>query len=222
MSNKNYLQEVWGEARRVLPGWCYAVLRSQELAYAAKIAELSKAAPPPPPVVPPPPPPPEIPPEAPEVPIAKSAKSKQIVYGVVMDPYGPHGTKVDAQGDYISPAVIEADAHQFMLGDRVIGFKHIRKANARLVESSIEQYPTQEDYHKAMGNLPHSVTRRKFGSDFVHSGSWIVGVQLGNEEWAAYERGELNAFSPGGVGRRVPITKQDMPEIKFFDLAYSG
>jgi hypothetical protein len=105
-----------------------------------------------------------------------------------------------------------------MLGKRVIGLQHSVKANADLLESHIEQYPTHDDYLKAMRGEPHRVTRRPFGDDFVHSGSWIVGVRLGKEEWELVRKGELNAFSPGGSGIRIPITTEDMPQVTFVDL----
>ena len=47
------------------------------------------------------------------VPIIKAIPDKQIVYGVVLDPY-----QIDAQNDVISPQMIEETAHQWMV-DRV-------------------------------------------------------------------------------------------------------
>jgi hypothetical protein len=100
--------------------------------------------------------------------------------------------------------------------------QYLSKADAVLVESSIEQYPSQDDYRKAMKGEPHRVYRRPFGDDFVHSGSWVVGVQLGEKEWAAYENKEINAFSPGGIGVRRSITKDEMPKVEFIDLVFGG
>jgi hypothetical protein len=64
----------------------------------------------------------------------------------------------------------------------------------------------------------HKVYRRPFGSDKVHSGSWILGVELGDKEWQDYKQGRLNAFSVGGYGVRRPIARNEMPTVTFIDL----
>ncbi len=155
-----------------------------------------------------------------EVSIAKLETDplKKIVYGVVIDPYGENGAQADAHNDWIPPKSVEECAHDFMLGDAIIGMQHEKQAQAKLVESHIEQYPNRQDYLKAMRGEDHRVTRRKFGDDVVHSGSWIIGVQLGEAEWELYEKGEINAFSPGGTGFRVPLAEDEMPEVMFVDL----
>jgi uracil-DNA glycosylase family 4 len=150
--------------------------------------------------------------------ITKADNSKHIVYGVVMDPYGKSGAQADAHEDWILPSAIEATAHAFMQTERVIGKQHSEKTDSTVVESSIEQYPSPEDYQKALLGQDHKVSRRQFGNDVIHSGSWILGVKLGEEEWQEYLDGELNAFSPGGAGYRMPITRQMMPKVSFVDL----
>jgi hypothetical protein len=150
--------------------------------------------------------------------IAKADDVKRIVYGVVMDPYGANGAKPDAHNDFIPPSTIEDAAHDFMQGDRTIGRQHKEKTNAQVVESWIEMYPDQAEYKKAIEGKDHKVLRREFGTDMVHSGSWIMGVKLGEADWKAYEKGELNAFSPGGVGFRQVIKPDQMPKIQFIDL----
>ena len=150
--------------------------------------------------------------------IFKVDPSKHIVFGVVMDPYGASGAEPDAHNDYLPPSMIENAAHAFMLGDRVIGRQHEVKTNAQVVESWVEQYPSRAEYLKAVAGMDHKVHRRPFGDDKIHSGSWVLGVKLGDDEWAAYERGELNAFSPGGVGYRQIIEPAAMPQVEFVDL----
>jgi hypothetical protein len=118
--------------------------------------------------------------------------------------------------------MIEKAAHEYMKGSRVIGMQHGAKADAQVVESWIEMYPSQEDYRKALNDEPHAVSRRPFGDDVIHSGSWVIGVQLGHDEWKAYERGDINAFSPGGIGLRTPINESMMPEVTFVDLVPKG
>lgn len=150
--------------------------------------------------------------------ITKADDAKRIVYGVVLDPYGSTGPQPDAHNDWNPPASIERTAHRFMKSARVIGLQHMSKAKAVVVESSVEQYPTQSDYLSALNNQRHAVWRRKFGNDVVHSGSWILGVELGEEEWKLYLDGKITAFSPGGMGVRVPIKREQMPEVEFIDL----
>ncbi len=150
--------------------------------------------------------------------INKANTEKQIVYGVVTDPYAINGLLIDAHGDWIPPKTIEEDAHQFMQGDQVIGLQHAGKADAQLVESWIEQYPTPEDYKKAMLGEPHTAARRPFGEDMVHSGSWVIGVQLGDTSWDLYLKGEINNFSPGGMGTKEDLTAEKSPEVTFTDL----
>jgi hypothetical protein len=153
-----------------------------------------------------------------QVTILKADETKQIVYGVVMDPYGKNGPEADAHNDWTPPAEIEKTAHGFMKGSRVIGMQHNQKAEASVVESWVEPYPTRKDYLKAMNDEPHKVTKRPFGDDVLHSGAWVMGVQLGHDEWKAYERGDINAFSPGGFGLRTPLSPSMMPEVEFVEF----
>lgn len=151
-----------------------------------------------------------------EVGISKSAVEKQIVYGVVLDPY-----QVDAHEDWIPPAEIESTAHGFLAKSRVIGLEHTEKAEATLVESWVVAYPSARDYQLAMKNAPHKVLRQKFGNDTIHSGAWVIGVKLGDKEWAEHKAGRLNAFSIGGFSFKTKVSVGEMPKVEFVDLAAS-
>lgn len=151
------------------------------------------------------------------VPVQKADLVKQIVYGAVLDPYGTAGAEEDAHLDWPHPATIEEAAHNFLKKSRVVGFEHSSKANAEVVESFVVEYPPGERL-KAFRGEAHKVFRRDFGNDVVHSGSWILGVQLGDEEWQAYQRGEINAFSPGGYAIRRSMKRSEMPKVEFVDL----
>lgn len=153
-----------------------------------------------------------------EVQISKADSLKRIVYGVVMDPYGKSGVEPDAHKDFLPPSTIEETAHEFMQGDMVIGRQHNGKSTSHVVESSIEQYPSAEEYQKALNGEPHKVWRRPFGDDVLHSGAWVLGVKLSDADWTSFEKGDFNAFSPGGVGLRTPIDSKDMPRVSFVDL----
>ena len=142
--------------------------------------------------------------------LKKADDAKRIVYGVVLDPY-----IVDAHDDYLSPAEIETTSHNFMASSRMIGLDHNGATGAQVVESWIQPYPNNDEYKKAVAGEPHQATRIAFGDDFVHSGSWVLGVKLSPENWAKVQAGELNAFSIGGFGTRENIEAADMPKVEF-------
>ena len=145
--------------------------------------------------------------------VAKSAGEKQIVYGVVLDPY-----MVDTQNEWVPPAVIESSAHNYLRQSRVIGREHLRKAGADLVESWCVHYPTPQDYKAAMALQPHRAYEMPFGEDTVHSGAWIAGVKLGDAEWQAYKRGEITGFSIGGFSAKTCMERSSMPKVDFVRL----
>jgi uracil-DNA glycosylase family 4 len=145
--------------------------------------------------------------------VAKSAGEKQIVYGVVLDPY-----EVDTQEEWAPPATIEQTAHGYLRRSRVVGREHLRKATADLVESWCVHYPTSQDYQAAMTLQPHRAYEMPFGDDVVHSGAWIAGVKLGDAEWAAYKRGEITGFSIGGFSAKVQVARSSMPKVEFVRL----
>ena len=142
--------------------------------------------------------------------LKKADDAKRIVYGVVLDPY-----IVDAHDDYLSPAAIETTSHNFMASSRMIGLDHNGATEAQVVESWIQPYPDSDEYKKAVAGEPHRALRTPFGDDFVHSGSWVLGVKLSPENWAKVQAGELNAFSIGGFGTRENIEASEMPKVDF-------
>jgi len=144
---------------------------------------------------------------------SKTVDGKHIVYGVVLDPY-----EVDLQDEWVPPAEIESTAHGFLKKSRVIGFEHSKRAEAQVVESFVEMYPSKEDYWAAMDNQPHSVFIRQFGDDKIHSGTWVAGVELGAKEWKMFEEGKLNAFSVGGFSFKSRVPMAAMPEVTFISL----
>lgn len=149
--------------------------------------------------------------------IIKADNSKHIVYGAVFDPYDSNGARADAHEDWTSPKTIEEQAHDFLENSRIINLQHKYGATAIVVESSVEQYPNGE-YIKAIEGKPHKVFEREFGTDVVHSGSWILGVRLGDDEWKMYEKGKINAFSPEGIGVKTPMKKEEMPKVEILKL----
>lgn len=156
--------------------------------------------------------------QAPPIRITKADEIKRIVYGVVLDPYGDNGPEEDAHNDWNPPASVETAAHNFAKGEMVIGLQHVRKAQAKVVETWVEQYPTRVDYLAAMKNKAHSVYSREFGDEIVHSGAWLMGVELGPVEWGLFLKGEITGFSPGGFGSRTLLKKNEMPKVKIVEL----
>jgi len=152
--------------------------------------------------------------------LAKTNKEKQIVYAVVSDPYGYDGPDLDAQEEWVSPAEVENTSHNYMIKYRNVGLNHDEVIKtASVVESWVEQYPSQEDYQNALVNKPHKIYARKFGDDEIHSGAWIMGVKVSDKEWDKIQKGDLDAFSIGGFSRsRSEITKDDMPKVKIVKL----
>jgi hypothetical protein len=142
--------------------------------------------------------------------VSKAESSKQIVYGIVLDPY-----IFDAHGDWTPPAETEDAAHKYMMSSRQINFMHLMPDdNSFVVESWLEPYPSRDDYLSAMGNRPHRITSRRFGDDELKSGMWVMGVKLSDELWAKYLSGELNGFSPFGLLKRTNSNQSEMPAVE--------
>ena len=162
----------------------------------------------------------DTPPESNEgltVEITKADEEKQIVYGVVLDPY-----KVDAHGDLIPPKEVESTAHNWMAKSRLVGLQHSEMANAVPVESWLVPYPSEKDYKLAMAGEPHKATKTFFGSDVVHSGTWILGTRLGKKEWESVKSGKLNAYSIGGFGKRRALSEKNSPTVEFVEAENVG
>ena len=143
--------------------------------------------------------------------VAKADRAKQVVYGVVLDPY-----VVDTQNDWTPPAEIEQAAHRWLAESRVVGLSHEGKAKAVPVESYMVPYPSEEDYTRAMRGEPHRAARTKLGEQEVASGAWILGVRVDDADtWAKVDAGELDAFSIGGFSERANTTRAAMPSVEF-------
>jgi uracil-DNA glycosylase len=145
--------------------------------------------------------------------VMKASREKQIVYGVVLDPY-----EIDTQTEWVPPSEVESTAHEYLRKSRVLGREHVRKDNADLVESWCVHYPSPEDYRAAMSLLPHKSYVMPFGEDHVHSGAWVAGVHLSDEAWAAYKRGEITGFSIGGFSHKTTVHRSAMPKVEFVQL----
>lgn len=139
-------------------------------------------------------------------------EEKQVIYGVVLDPY-----QLDSQDDYLDTATIEKTAHNWLKDHRVIGLMHESQlVDAYVVESWLWPYPSETDYRNALQNLPHQAYEQPFGSDMVRSGAWVLGTEVQDPAaWQAIVNGELDAYSIGGYGTRSPFDVADMPQVTF-------
>ncbi len=147
------------------------------------------------------------------MPIVKADADKRIIYAVVLDPY-----QFDTHQDWIPPHEIEETAHRWFAESRLVSLQHKGPTASYAVESWVEAYPSKQDYRAAMAEEPHQAYRRKFGSDTIHSGAWIIGTKLCDADWEKYEDGEIDAYSVEGFGRREKVSRSAMPKVNFVDL----
>ena len=148
------------------------------------------------------------------IPIAKADQSKGIIYGVVLDPY-----QADLHGDWIPPADVEEAAHRFMERGQKVNLRHSDKLDAVVMESTLVQYPTEDDYQKAMAGEAHSIYEMPYGDQTVRSGTWILGVKVKDPKARAQaESGELDAFSIEGLGIRRPAKQSEVPRVRIITL----
>jgi uracil-DNA glycosylase len=154
-----------------------------------------------------------------EIKICKLDDEKQVVYGVVLDPY-----HVDTQNDWVSPRVIEETAHNWLANYREHNINHMDDAGPDTypVESFVVEYPSHDDYMKARKGEAHRAFRRKYGDDVVHSGAWILGTRVSDSVWSDIKSGKLQGYSIEGLGVRRPTTKLEMPDVSFVDIGVIG
>ena len=84
-----------------------------------------------------------------------------------------------------------------------------------MVESYLVPYPTKADYDKAMKGADHDAYQIKVGEDVVTSGSWVMSTKLNTQLWGAFKRGEFEAYSIGGYGKREDHRPSDIPRISY-------
>jgi len=124
----------------------------------------------------------------------------------------------DAHGDMVPVNEIEETAHKYLDSSRTVGRQHSSLANANVVESYIVHYPSDEDYRKALSGENHNSYKIPFGNDYITSGTWVMGVKLGEDEYQAVRRGDITGFSIGGYGRRIKREKRDLPQITYLTM----
>ena len=129
--------------------------------------------------------------------IVKNDGSRQIAYGVVLEPCTAETTR-DSQGDWYTAADIELAAHGFLeavaKGDGGADLMHLAEGEGPLVGFPVESFIAPVDFVWGDGDR----------TEIVKAGSWVMGVHYPDAEiWGQIVKGELGAFSVWGKGMRV-------------------
>lgn len=131
--------------------------------------------------------------------LLKADSPKRVVFGVVYEPCAQNETcELDTQQDWILPDDLQKTAWDFMersflAKGNTVDIQHNEEA-AKVVP--VESYITPVDM---------VVDGENGESEHIRKGSWVVGVRIKDDAiWKKVESGELNAFSIGGKGVRVP------------------
>ena len=129
--------------------------------------------------------------------IVKNDGSRQIAYGVVLEPCTAETTR-DSQGDWYTAEDIELAAHGFLeavaKGDGGADLMHLAEGEGPLIGFPVESFIAPVDFVWGDGDR----------TEIVKAGSWVMGVHYPDPEiWAGVVKGELGAFSVWGKGMRV-------------------
>ncbi len=119
--------------------------------------------------------------------IGKMSEEKQLVYGVVLKPE----PFVDSQGDVMTKAEIEVAAHNFMEQSRLYDLFHKDSLSAKCAVP-VESYIAPQDLD--------------WGGKVIPAGSWVVVTHITDANiWKKIKKGEINAYSIRGIGRREGV-----------------
>jgi hypothetical protein len=129
--------------------------------------------------------------------IVKSDTTRQIAYGVVLEPCTAE-TTCDSQGDWYTAEDIEKAAHGFLeavaKGDGGADLMHQADGEGPLVGFPVESFIAPVDFAWGDGDR----------TEIVKAGSWVMGVHYPDPEiWAGVVKGVFGAFSVWGKGMRV-------------------
>jgi hypothetical protein len=125
--------------------------------------------------------------------IYKSDKAKQIVYAVVIEPMTDVTKYGDAHGDRMTEEEIEKTAHLYLEKFRNVDLNH---SFSPISAVPVESYISPVDFKAPDGSK-------------IKKGSWILAIKVNDSSvWDKIERGELNAYSPGGWGYKKDLIKK--------------
>ncbi len=121
--------------------------------------------------------------------VVKVDEEKRVALSVALKASGgENGDRPDKEGDMVSAEEVEKAAYDFMLNSRFMDLHHrekLSKLRVAVVESSLAPVAFQA------------------GETAVMKGDWLVGLKFFDETlWEKVKKGEINAFSIKGKGRR--------------------
>jgi hypothetical protein len=122
----------------------------------------------------------------------ESAGPLRYVLNVVLEPQSP-GATVDTQKDFYSPEDIW-EARRSYMERRQLGLMHRSAAKGVAL---LDNWITPVDF--------------EFGGQPVSKGTWLIGVEIDESDpdgavlWQGIKSGDVNAFSIGGTGERIPL-----------------
>lgn len=103
--------------------------------------------------------------------------------------------ETDKQGDVIPPNEIEKAAHQFLANFRNIDTDHDLMGGKGV---PIESWTLKQD---TSFTLPGGDETREYPE-----GTWMMGVQFGDETWTRIKAGEITGFSIYGEAENIPVS----------------
>jgi putative serine protease XkdF len=126
--------------------------------------------------------------------IVKADAARQIAYGVVLEPCTAETTK-DSQGDWYTADDIELTAHDFLEAvSKGEAWADLMHDEGPAVGAPVESFVAPVDFVLGDGDRVQ----------VVKAGSWVMAMHYPDPDvWARIEKGELDAFSVGGSGRRI-------------------
>lgn len=124
--------------------------------------------------------------------IAKVNDEERMVYGFASVAKDGDTVLTDRQGDRINEVELVKMAHRFIKGSRHGKVMHAGKPMAEVVESIV----LRPEVAKALGLENFTKT------------AWVIGMKVHDDNtWSRVKKGELRAFSIGGKGKRVDVSK---------------
>ena len=126
--------------------------------------------------------------------IAKADGARQIAYAVVLEPRTE--ANPDSQGDWYTAEDIEKAAHDFLAevakGEAYPDLMH--EDGCPPIGDLVESYIAPVDFAWGEGER----------AQVVKAGSWVAAVHYPDPAvWDRVQKGELAAFSVGGIGKRI-------------------
>lgn len=125
--------------------------------------------------------------------IVKREPTRQIAYGVVLEPRGPDNP--DTQGDWYTADDIELAAHGFMEAvAKGEGAADLMHDDGPAIGYPVESFIAPVDFSLGDGER----------MQVVKAGSWLMAVHYPDTEiWKRVQSGQLGAFSVAGNGTRI-------------------